>query len=326
MDFTISLEQRQFSESLHDFLRGADTPAAARAWAGGDHEPGLKLWRDLGEIGVAALLVPDEFGGLGAGATDAVLAFEALGYHCVPGPVVETAVVAPTLLTGDDARRWLPELATGNEVATVFAPPQVPLALDADIAALTLRIGQDRVDRVDGELEPVRSIDPTRRLFRVRGDGVPVSAAGGEPAVDLGTLAVAAQLLGAGRRLLDLAGEYAKQRHQYGKPIGQYQAIKHLLADVVTGLELARPLAYGAAVAAEAGAGTVTRDVSAAKVAAADAAYRAARTALQVHGAIGYTAEHDLGLWLTKVRALAGAWGSGAVHRRRVLAALKGDK
>jgi alkylation response protein AidB-like acyl-CoA dehydrogenase len=108
---------------------------------------------------------------------------------------------------------------------------------------------------------------------------------------------------------------YAGQRKQYGRAIGEYQAIKHLLADVVTRLELARPLLYGAAVAGE----TLARDVSAAKVMAGDAALLAARTALQVHGAIGYTAEHDLGLRLTKVRALAGAWGTGSFHRARVL-------
>jgi hypothetical protein len=161
-------------------------------------------------------------------------------------------------------------------------------------------------------------VDPARRLFHVHGEPRPIAGGAVDRAFDLGVLAVTAQLLGAGRRLLDTATEYARQRHQYGKPIGQYQAVKHLLADVVTRLELARPLAYGAAVTA------APRDVSAAKVAAGEAAYLAARVALQVHGAVGYTAEHDLALWLTKVRALVGAWGDPTVHRRRLLAALGG--
>ena len=132
--------------------------------------------------------------------------------------------------------------------------------------------------------------------------------------------ACAAQLLGAGRALLEASVSHAGQRSQFGRPIGSFQAVKHQLADVAIGLEFARPLLDAAAV-------TLTpRDVSAAKIACTGAAQRAARAALQVHGAIGYTQEHDLHLWLTKVRALAGAWGSQAAHRTRVLAALAADE
>lgn len=297
MRFARSEEQRQFAASLDDLLAGADTPTAARAWAEGRHEPGLKLARALAELGVAGLLVPEEHGGLGAEIADAVVAFEALGYHAVPGPLVESFAVAPAALTGDR----LGELAAGELLASAVFPPHVPYALDADVADVVLG------GAVSGG-ERLSSVDGTRRLFVASGtEGLP------ERAFELGVLAVSAQLLGLGRWLLDTSAEYARQRRQYGKPIGQYQAVKHLLADVVTGLELARPLAYGAAVT------MAPRDVSAARLACSDAAYLAARTALQVHGAVGYTAEHDLGLWLTKVRALRGAWGSADFHRRRVL-------
>ncbi|MFJ7219359.1 acyl-CoA dehydrogenase family protein [Amycolatopsis sp. NPDC098790] len=303
MRFQLSPEHRQFAATLHDLLGGADTAATTRAWAAGEHDRGLKLWRALADVGVFGLLVPEDAGGLGAGPVDLVVAFEALGYHAVPGPLVESAAVAPALLTGDR----LTALTEGDLLATLAAPPEVPLALDADVAGVVL-------DLTGAELEPepelVRSIDPARRLFRV-----PATPAGEVAAFDLGVLAVSAQLLGAGQWLLDTSVAYAKQRRQYGRAIGEYQAIKHLLADVATRLELARPLVHGAAVAGE----TFARDVSAAKVMAGDAAYLAARTALQVHGAIGYTVEHDLGLRLTKVRALAGAWGTGAFHRTRVL-------
>jgi hypothetical protein len=134
-------------------------------------------------------------------------------------------------------------------------------------------------------------------------------------------------LLGAGRALLEASVRHASVRVQFGRPVGGFQAVKHKLADVAIGLEFARPLLDAAAVAlgdgsGTAGTGTAGRDVSAAKVACADAAYRAARAALQVHGAIGYTAEHDLSLWLAKVRALVPAWGSQAEHRARVVAGL----
>lgn len=300
MRFALSAQHRDFATSLHDYLAGADTRGAVRAWGAGRHEPGLTILRGLAGMGVTALLVDEGHGGLGASPVDLVVAFEVLGYHVVPGPLVETAAVAPVALTGDAAQRWLPSLAAGKAFATV----PVPLALDADIADVV--VGADAT----GDAEFVRSIDPARRLFRIPG-ATPLS--GGE-AFDTGVLAVAAQLLGAGQWLLDASVAYAKQRRQYGRPIGEYQAVKHLLADVATHLELARPLVHGAAVTGS------PRDISAAKVKAGDAAYLAARTALQVHGAIGYTAEHDLGLRLTKVRALVGAWGDGRFHRERVLA------
>ncbi|MEV4052462.1 acyl-CoA dehydrogenase family protein [Amycolatopsis sp. NPDC049688] len=304
MRFQLSPEHRQFAATLHELLGGADTATTARAWAAGEHDRGLKLWRALADVGVFALLVDEAHGGLGASPVDLVVAFEALGYHAVPGPLVESAAVAPALLAGDR----LTALAEGDLLATVAAPPEVPLALDADVAGVVLDL--TGAELTGAGADPVRSIDPARRLFRVPG-----ARAAECPAFDRGVLAVAAQLLGAGQWLLDTSVAYARQRRQYGRAIGEYQAVKHLLADVVTRLELARPLLHGAAVAT----GTFTRDVSAAKVMAADAAYLAARTALQVHGAIGYTAEHDLGLRLTKVRALAGAWGTGTFHRARVL-------
>lgn len=324
MRFAVSSEQQQFSASLHDLLAGADTPAVVRAWAEGKHEPGRKLVRDLHDLGIGGLLVPEAQGGLGADVTDVVVAFEALGYHAVPGPIVESAVVAPVLLTElpGHAGSWSPSLASGELVATVTAPPLVPYALDADVADLVLRVTGGSVERVSCG-EPVRSIDTARRLFTVDEPATPLGDVS-PAALDHGVLAVSAQLLGAGQWLLDTATEYAKQRHQYGRAIGQYQAVKHLLADVVTRLELARPLVHGAAVAMRDAAATAGRDVSAAKVATSSAAYLAARTALQVHGAIGYTAEHHLGLWLTKVRALTGAWGTAAHHRTRVLEALEG--
>ena len=150
----------------------------------------------------------------------------------------------------------------------------------------------------------------------------------------LGTLATAAQLIGLGSAMLEIAADYAKARNQFGRAIGSYQAVKHHLADVAIAIEMARPLVHGAAVgldgnaqwespvSASAADVNVARDVSAAKVAAADAAYLASRRSLQVLGAIGYTAEHDLSLYLTKTRALVSAWGTPAQHRALILETL----
>ena len=119
--------------------------------------------------------------------------------------------------------------------------------------------------------------------------------------------------------MLNGSVEYAKQRTQFGRVIGSYQAIKHKLADVHIAVEMARPLVYGAALALADGSVDTARDVSAAKAAASDAALLAARTSLQTHGAIGFTQEHDLSLLLLRVQALRSAWGDATWHRNRVL-------
>lgn len=126
-------------------------------------------------------------------------------------------------------------------------------------------------------------------------------------------LATAAQALGVGLALLDRTVAYVRQRTQFGVPIGSFQAVKHQLADAKIALEFARPLLFGAALS------MTESDVAAAKVTACEAAYRTARTALQLHGAIGYTAEYDLSLWLTKARALRTSWGSPGECRAAVL-------
>jgi alkylation response protein AidB-like acyl-CoA dehydrogenase len=228
---------------------------------------------------------------------------------------------------------WLTGLAAGDLIAALALPPRLPYAVDADAADLVLLVSADAV-AVASPGARHQSVDPARSLFEVSGQQVlargPAVADAAARALRLGALASAAQLLGAGRALLEASVQYAGQRVQFGRPVGAFQAVKHHLADVAIGLEFARPLLDAAAIAlaagsAAGGAGTAARDVSAAKVACADAAHRAARAALQVHGAIGYTQEHDLGLLLTKVRALVPAWGSQAEHRAAVMAALTGD-
>ena len=325
MHFALTDEQRGFARSLDDLLAAADVPAVARAWGAGDHDAGVKLWRRLADLGVTGLLVPEGDGGLGAGPVEAVLAWEARGRHAVPGPWVETAVVTRLLAGGPDGSGpdgLLGAVADGSAVVTLAAPPRTPYALDADVATHVLWL-DGGILRSGRLAEAVESVDPVRRLHRVvAGDelaSVPEDVAAA--ALDTGALLCAAQLLGLGEALLERSVEYVKQRRQFGRVIGEYQSLKHALADVRIGLDFARPLVWGAAVAMSSG-GDVAREVSGAKVAAGDAAWRAARTALQVHGAIGYTAEYDLSLWLLRTRALVGAWGSAREHRARILSSL----
>ena len=317
MKFSLDAQQRDFAASIDAALGGADVPAAIRAWKKGDTAPGRAVWARLGELGVTALAVPEESDGIGAHPVDLVVAVERLGRWCVPGPVAESLAVAPVLLAGDDRAA---SLASGELIATVAMPPAVPRAVDADFAGLVLLAGDGTVS----DAKPVgahESVDPCRRLFDVSGSG------GSRPAdvsraYDFGALATAAQLVGAGQAMLDLSVDYAKQRSQFGRVIGSYQAIKHKLADVHIALELARPLVYGAALSLADHSPDAARDVSAAKAAASDAALLSARASLQTHGAIGYTAEHVLSQWLLRVQALRSAWGDPTSHRRRVLEAL----
>ncbi len=320
-------EQEQFAASLHDALAAADVPGAARRWADGDPGPGQALWRKLAGLGVTALAVPERWGGLGASLLEVAVAAEELGHHPLPGPAVESFAAVPVLLAGlgdgELAGRWLPGLAAGDLTATIALPPQVPYAADAAAADVVLLADRGTL-WLAAPAATRRSVDRARTVSTVSRQqelaSGPAVAAAVARAFDAGALACAAQLLGAGRALLEASVRHAAQRVQFGKPIGAFQAVKHHLAGVAIGLEFARPLLGAAAAALAAGDATAARDVSAAKVACTDAAYRAARTALQVHGAIGYTEELDLHLWLTKVRALAGAWGSQAGHRARVLA------
>jgi hypothetical protein len=323
MDFRLTPEQTGFAQSLTELMTRADSVAVARSWAEGDTEAGVALWRRLAEQGVTALVVPEDDGGLGGTAVDLVVAFEVLGHQLAVGPWIESAAYLSQVLSGDDLAA-----VVGGAIATVVVPPLVPFALDADVAEKVFVPGEGGYETVaSSSTTGLRSVDTTRRLFDlstppVEGRGTQGSRALDDRAFDLAALACAAELLGCGERLLADSVDYVKQRKQYGRTIGSYQAIKHALADVRIALDFARPLVHGAALAVASDTTTASRDVSAAKVAAGDAAYLSARVALQVHGAIGYTAEFDLGLWINRVRALVGAWGGSGHHRARIADAL----
>ena len=317
MKFALDEQQRDFAASIDAALGAADVPGAVRAWAEGDTTPARKVWSALTDLGVTALVVPEKYDGIEAHPVDLVVALERLGRWNVPGPVAESIAVAPILLADDDRSA---ALAAGELIATVALPPVVPRAVNADFAGLTLLAQDGQVsDATAGDAH--ESVDPSRWLFDVTATGN-TRAADVARAYEFGALATAALLVGAGQAMLDMSVEYAKQRSQFGRIIGSYQALKHKLADVHIAVELARPLVYGAALSLADGSPDTARDVSAAKAAASDAALLAARSSLQTHGAIGFTSEHDLSLWLLRVQALHSAWGDPTSHRRRVLEAL----
>lgn len=268
MRFALSSEQTSFAAVLHDFLAAGN--------------------RRLADVGVADVTDP----------VDLVVLFDELGHHAVPGPLIESIAVVPSLVPC-------------AETASVAFPPHQPHAVEADRYFLV----EGNTLREALPVTAVSSVDPSRTLYELAGGAV-ITTDVPAHAFELGVLTCAAQLLGLGRAMLEMATDHARMRTQFGRPIGAFQAVKHHLANVLIGLSLARPLVFGAAVTMTA------RDVSAAKVAAGDAAWQAARTALQVHGAIGYTAEHPLSRFLLATRALRSAWGGPSMHRARVLEAL----
>ncbi len=336
MDFRFTEDQVEFQRSVRKALERECTPEHLRALWTTETGRSRERWAKLAELGLLGLLVPAEHGGLGMDEIDFVLLLEETGRVALPEPVLETAAVGVPLVaalrTHKLAEHWLPKVAGGEAILTVGHPVN-PFVADAHIADLLLLPHEDElhaVPREETSLQHEPSSDPSRRLYRV--DWKPSSstrvARGKEAAqlldagLDRAALGCAAQQLGVAQQMLDMGVRYATERQQFGKPIGSFQAVKHLLANVAVRIEFARPVVYRAAWSVARAAATRATDVSHAKTSASDAAVFAAKTVHQVHGAIGYTWECDLHIWMKRAWALDLTWGTGAWHRARVAAAV----
>ena len=324
MRFAPSDDAVLFASTVRDLLAKECPPEVVRAtWEPGAPAVPAELWGRLSEMGVLGALAPESAGGLGTDEVDLVLVLEEAGRAALPGPAAEQAMVAvPALVEAgrhDDAAR-----AAAGEVVVAVGAGGNALWLDGAGLALLERDGTlYAVDPADVEATPRSSVDRSRRSTEVRWSrGEALAGADAELAFDRAALATAAQLVGLGAAMLDLTVAYAKERRQFGAPIGSFQAVKHHLANVLLGLEHARPAVLRAAHSVATRAEHRSRDVSMAKVLASRAADRAGRVALQCHGAIGYSFEHDLHLWLKRTWALAAAWGDVALHRERVARAV----
>jgi alkylation response protein AidB-like acyl-CoA dehydrogenase len=251
------------------------------------------VWGRLAEMGLFAAAVPSSEGGLGLSEVDMVPLLEEVGYAAVPLPVAETAAVAAPLL---------PDAADGSKRVAVASGNLVPYGQVAD---LVLVLGSDI--RLASATEPVSTVDTSRAAARLGPSGVLVTD---DPvlvgsAKERAALATAAQLVGLSRRMLDMTVGYVRERHQFGVPVGSFQAVKHHLAEALLAVEFAAPAVLAAAWAMAERTETRERDVSAAVVLTVDAARSVARTAIQCHGAIGYTVEYDLHRYAKRVWALA---------------------
>jgi alkylation response protein AidB-like acyl-CoA dehydrogenase len=333
VDFTFTQDQRDFRGAMCGFLMNELTPELLRETWQTQGGRSAELWGKIGAQGVLGLSVPEEFGGLELGDVDWVRIIHDLGYFGTPDTVIDTAYVAAGLLNGlpPDSKlkqEWLPRVAAGNARIAIGHPvnPWVVNAQSADLLLLHHREEVHAIKPDSATLERHGSIDPSRQLYDVQwtptaGSRIASAEAGRDlwaDALDRGSLAAATQLLGLAKRMLDLSVDYTSQRKQFGKPIGSFQAVKHLLANVAVKIEFAGPVAFRAAYSLQHRDPLRGVHVSHAKLAASDTAALAARNGMQVHGAMGYTWEVDLQIFMKRTWALLGAWGDLAFHKTRV--------
>jgi len=308
MDFRFSEAQVALRDSVRAYLDDAHPPALLRRLE--RDGPDDAVWRGLANMGLPGALVPEAARGLGLGLVEGALIAVELGRANVGWALADTALIAAPWLARRGSTGALADIAAGTRrIALAHTVNPWIAELDQADAVLT-SAGLVPLLPMATRLE---SVDPLRRLF------APLPSAGGdELLLDLAALMAAAQLVGAAERMVSMATDYAKLRKQFGQPIGAFQAIKHLLANVAVRLEFARPVVWRAAYALQHDDLHAPTHVSHAKLAATDAAILAAETAIQVHGAMGYTYEVDLHYWMKRSWALAGAWGDVSYHQHRL--------
>ncbi|MBQ0795234.1 acyl-CoA dehydrogenase family protein [Zhongshania sp.] len=332
MDFTFSEDQLLFQESVRDFLVNEITPESIRAAWQTESGRSDALWQQFVEMGLTGITVPEAHGGLGMNELDFVLLAQEAGYVALAEPLVHSALVAvPTIMeVGDSAfaEQWLPKIASG-EAKVVVGLEVNNLVEDAHIADLLILEKAGAVYAVEAgavELRYNESIDLGRKLFAVEFDAATAhKLADGQKAKDLlvfalnrGSLAAAAQALGVAQRMIDISVQYTTDRKQFGVAIGSFQAVKHHMSNIAYKLEYAKTPVYRAAYALANNLSSASHNVSHAKVVACEVADLAAKNSIQVHGAMGYTWEVDLHIFMKRAWALNSSYGTAGFHKQRI--------
>jgi alkylation response protein AidB-like acyl-CoA dehydrogenase len=332
MRFAFTDDQKMLRDTVREVLQRECAPEVVRAAWEGNPEGARAVWDTLAETGVIGMTASEEAGGMAMSELDLVLPLEEAGYAALPGPIVDTVAVGIPLLeaAGTDAQkeRWLGPAVAGKARIVVSLGDQsiVAHAVSADVLIAEQGGAAYCVPLAEASISVERSVDRARELGRVSFE----ADAQYQMRQDVDTTALfmlareraalgtAAQLIGLSRRMLDMAVQYAKDREQFGKPIGAQQAIKHRLANALIEQQFARPTVYRAGWSMATSAPDADINVSLAKIYAGQAAKFVAKEALQVHGAIGYTIECDLHMWMKRAWALAAVHGDAAFHRERV--------
>jgi alkylation response protein AidB-like acyl-CoA dehydrogenase len=284
-------------------------------------------WKELCELGWPGIFIEEQYGGQGLGIVELIILMEELGYALAPVPFLSNAAAGLLIQSAgseEQKQRWLPGIASGElrGAAGMLRGDEaklVPDAAEADVIALCGADGVRVVERSAAEVEPVATMDSTRRFARIRANGAG-DALEGEPGpgIGAGLLALSAELTGVAQKALEMAVEYARDRKQFGRPIGAYQAVSHRCAQMLLETEGARSATYYGAWTADAQPESLELACSMAKAYASDAGWRVCSSSLQVHGGIGFTWEHDLHFLLKRAKVDALLWGSASEHRERV--------
>ncbi|MBV1687878.1 acyl-CoA dehydrogenase family protein [Novosphingobium sp. G106] len=323
MHFAFTEDQVAITEAAREMLAESCTPADLRRLLASGEVRDKHRWQTIVDMGLLGICVPEDKGGLGLGLIDLISIAEAAGYVALPEPLIDQAgIVAPLLADLDDDKGWLERVMAGAIVA--IGHPANPFITDADSAEALLLVHGDDLHLVEPSavtLTRLESFDPLRRLFEAKWQpsAATLVGKGRDDAAQRGSVLAGAQMLGLAQRCVDLAVVYAKDRQQFGKPIGSYQAVKHLIANAQVKIEFARPVVQAAAAELPLGNLAAKARAAHAKLAAADAADLAARTAVQVHGAMGMTWEVDVHFFLKRILALKTAWGTAMEHRAKVI-------
>jgi alkylation response protein AidB-like acyl-CoA dehydrogenase len=351
VNFDITEEQQLLQDTVAQLLQNECPPTHLREIfdGGTGHDPAL--WKNMVEMGLAGLIVPEEYGGAGLELLDLALVTETLAYGGAPGPLFGHSLAALAIALGgseEQKRTWLPGLATGDAVGTVAlgeeggiwqpeewqlaggsalagAKTNVPYPELADVIVVGVAGGDlVLVERDAGglEIQPIDGVDRARRVGTTRFDGTPCAAlpegrAAARRVRDAGLILLAADAFGAGSRLVDLSIEYAKTREQFGVTIGHIQALKRQLANMAIEMEPARGLYWYAAYAFDHVQDDSERTAAIAKAHIADNAMQVARDAVEAHGGIGFTWECDVQLWFKRAMFDRAFLGVPSVHRER---------
>ena len=325
MHFDFNDEQREIKSTAREFLASRFKPEKVRELAEAPSPYDEALWREMCELGWPGIFIEEQYGGQELGVLELVILQEELGYALAPSPFISNAVAGLFIEgAGSEAQkaRWLPGIASGEArgaaALSADADPIVGAAKGASILVLNGSGGGRLVEPADATLEPLDLIDTTRAYSRVSatgGDPLPGDVA---PALDKATVALAAEQVGLAQRALEMAVAYAKEREQFDRPIGAYQAVSHRLAGMLWDTEEARSLTLFAAWAADAEPDSLPLAASMAKARASDAATAVTNAALQVFGGIGFTWEHDLHFLLKRAVVGARMLGTPRQHRERV--------
>jgi len=324
MDFGFNDEQEEIKRTAHEFLSARFPPEKVRELAEARAYDDA-LWREICELGWPGIAIDEAHGGQGLGMVELVILCEELGYACAPVPYLSNAAAGLAIeVAGSDEQRegWLPGIASGEaRGAAAFtrdADALVPDAEGAAVLVLPEGDGARLVQASDAQVEPLELIDSTRSYARVGADGGEVLPGDVAAAICRVFVAVAAELTGVAQRAMEMAVEYAKEREQFGRPIGSYQAVSHRCAQMLFDTEEARSLTYYAAWTADAEPESLPLAAAMAKARASDAAWSVTASALQVLGGIGFTWEHDLHFLLKRARTTGQLMGPARQQRESV--------